>query len=205
MVNAQAFIDEDGSAWLYWGSDTRWGNTSRCWAVKLKADMITFDGDMRDITPPNYGGNPVMLKQQNRYYLTYTGASQASKESASDSSSGSGDYLHYAVGETPFGPFFPGSNSPFLLPEKAKHVPNPGHHAVFSSEGRSYILYHRSGLPFNFHSVVRRMSEDSLSLALPDDFAASGRADRSRPARYGPRPLSLADNRRSARHFAFAQ
>jgi arabinoxylan arabinofuranohydrolase len=53
MIDAEAFIDDDGQAYLYWGSGLNWVN-GKCWAVKLRPDMVTFDGEVRDVTPPGF-------------------------------------------------------------------------------------------------------------------------------------------------------
>ena len=37
-IDAEAFIDDDGKVYLYWGSGHNWGN-GRCLMVQLKPDM----------------------------------------------------------------------------------------------------------------------------------------------------------------------
>ena len=49
-IDPDCFIDDDGHAYLYWGSGFNWVN-GHCMAVKLKKDMVTFDGVPQDITP----------------------------------------------------------------------------------------------------------------------------------------------------------
>jgi hypothetical protein len=53
MIDAECFIDDDNQAYLYLGSGLDWLN-AHCFAMKLKPDMITFDGKPVDITPSNY-------------------------------------------------------------------------------------------------------------------------------------------------------
>ncbi|RYD19456.1 MAG: hypothetical protein EOP89_15610, partial [Lysobacteraceae bacterium] len=71
MIDAEAFVDDDGQAYLYWGSGLNWVN-GHCFVVKLKPDMVTFDGEPRDVTPPHYFEAPFMLKRGGRYFLTYS-------------------------------------------------------------------------------------------------------------------------------------
>jgi beta-xylosidase len=40
-LDAECFIDDDGEAYLYWGSGLNW-ITGKCFAVKLINDMITL-------------------------------------------------------------------------------------------------------------------------------------------------------------------
>jgi beta-xylosidase len=169
MIDAEAFIDDDGTAYLYWGSGWNWVN-GRCWAVKLRPDMVTFDGDVRDVTPGSYFEGPFMLKHAGRYYLmNSTGKTTADTYAVA-----------YAIGDTPFGPFRDAANSPILATDLAAQVISPGHHAVFSHEGHTYILYHRHGIPFDPTSISRQVCVDELN------FTANGLIDRVRPTHTGP-------------------
>ncbi|WP_233150808.1 family 43 glycosylhydrolase [Sphingomonas mollis] len=162
MIDAEAFIDSDGQAYLYWGSGWNWTN-GHCFAVKLKPDMVTFDGVPRDVTPANYFEGPFMVKQGSHYLLTY-----------SDGNTTKDTYkVRYAIGDTPFGPFREGLGSPILSTDTAKSIISPGHHAVFRSGGRPYILYHRQGLPFtpSGNTVLRQVAVDPLSIAADGTIA----------------------------------
>ena len=142
MIDAEAFIDRDGQAYLYWGSGWNWIN-GHCFVVKLKPDMVTFDGTPRDVTPAHYFEAPFMVRAGRHYVLTY-----------SDGKTTEDSYkVRYATGDSPFGPFREGANSPILATDAAKQVISPGHHAIFRSSGQAYILYHRQALPF--HAAAR--------------------------------------------------
>ncbi len=65
MIDAEAFIDDDGQAYLYWGSGLNWVN-GHCFVVKLKPDMVHFDGVPKDVTPANYFEGPFMVKEKGR-------------------------------------------------------------------------------------------------------------------------------------------
>jgi arabinoxylan arabinofuranohydrolase len=160
MIDAEAFIDDDGSAYLYWGSGLNWKN-GKCWVVKLKPDMMSFDGEVHDVTPANYFEGPVMIKQGGRYYLTYSQGITKQETYR----------VHYAVGDTPFGPFTEASNSPMLVTHKALNVIAPGHHALFRNNGKVYILYHRHSIPFDQKFIGRQTCVDELTFT-PDGLIA---------------------------------
>lgn len=154
MIDAEAFVDDDGQAYLAWGSGLNWVN-GRCFIVKLKPDMVTFDGEVRDVTPANYFEGPFLFKQGGRYYLTY-----------SDGNTTKDTYkVRYATGPTPMGPFVEAPDSPILETAPDRDVISPGHHALFRSGGRTYILYHRQALPFprGGDEVLRQIAIDPLT------------------------------------------
>lgn len=169
MIDAEAFIDDDGQAYLYWGSGWNWVN-GKCWAVKLKPDMVTFDGEVRDVTPANFFEAPFMVKRGGRYYLMYSQG-----KTIEDSYR-----VHYAVGDAPLGPFTEAPNSPILVTDRANNVVAPGHHAVFVRDGRHYILYHRHSIPFDPRFIGRQICVDELR------FTAEGWIERVVPTHTGP-------------------
>ena len=169
MIDAEAFIDDDGSAWLYWGSGLGWKN-GKCWAVKLKSDMCSFDGEVRDVTPENYFEGPIMVKRAGHYFLMYS-QGVTIKDTYQ---------IHYAVGDNPLGPFTEADNSPILVTDKANNVVSPGHHTIFRRDGKDYILYHRHGIPFDSNSIGRQVCVDELI------FTLDGRIEKVVPTHDGP-------------------
>ncbi len=169
MIDAEAFIDSDGTAYLYWGSGLKWVN-GHCFAVRLKPDMVSFDGEPRDVTPPHYFEGPFMYKHRGRYYLMY------SEGKATDPSY----KVRYSVGDSPFGPFREGVNSPLLVSDEASGILGPGHHAVFERGGKTYIVYHRHSLPFDSTVVRRQLCMDELV------FEANGEIRKVKPTHLGP-------------------
>lgn len=153
MIDAEAFIDDDGQAYLYWGSGLNWIN-GRCFVVKLKADMVTFDGEVRDVTPANYFEGPFMFKANGRYFLTYSNGN-TTKDTYQ---------VRYAVGASPLGPFTEPEDKPILATDAAQAIISPGHHAIFTAGGRPFILYHRHALPFprDDDQVLRQIAVDPL-------------------------------------------
>jgi len=149
-IDADCFIDTDGQAYLYWGSGYNWVN-GICMTVKLKKDMHTFDGTPQDVTPPDYFEGPHMIKRNNKYYLMF------SQGKAIDATYKVG----YATGNSPFGPFTKGVNSPILQTTKDSVTYGPGHNTVFTDKGQDYILYHRIK-PQKQDYVLRQLCVDSL-------------------------------------------
>lgn len=151
MIDAQCFIDDDGQAYLYWGSGWDWVN-GRCFAVKLKDDMVSFDGEVKNVTPPNYFEAAYMLKKDEKYYLMY-----------SDGKAVDSTYkIGYSVSDDPLGPFEQGENSPIAVTDAEKGIYGPGHHSVFEENGQHYILYHQI-YPQDKDYVLRQLRLDSLN------------------------------------------
>lgn len=169
MIDAELFLDEDGQAYLYWGSGLDWKN-GRCWAVKLKPDMATLDGEVHDVTPPNYFEAPFMVRRGGRYYLMYSAGN----------TTGTSYRVHYAAGDSPFGPFTEGTTSPILVTDERNGILSPGHHAVFSKDGETFILYHRHSIPFDPKFVGRQVCADRLV------FSGDGTIARVVPSHEGP-------------------
>ena len=169
MIDAEVFIDDDGASYLYWGSGLNWKD-GRCWAVKFKPDMATFDGDVHDVTPANYFEGPFMVKRNGRYFLMNSTGKTTEDTYA----------VQYAVGDTPFGPFVDGRNTPILVTDKTNNVISPGHHAVFSKDGQDYILYHRQSIPFDPKFIGRQICVDKLN------FTPGGQIEKVVPTHEGP-------------------
>jgi beta-xylosidase len=172
MIDAEAFVDEDGSTYLYWGSGWNWKN-GHCFAVKLKPDMVTFEGEPRDVTPGNYFEGPFMFKHAGRYYLSYSqGVTVADTYQ-----------VHYAIGDSPLGPFTEATNSPILITDQSRNIVSPGHHAMFTRDGHDYIIYHRHSVPYVKDQAFRQTCVDELH------FTTDGLIEKVRPTHTGP-PLA---------------
>lgn len=151
MIDAHCFIDDDGQVYLFWGSGLNWIN-GRCFAVKLKDDMVSFDGEIKDVTPPNYFEAPYMFKRNDKYYMTY-----------SDGKAIDSTYkIRYAVSDSPLGPWEEGQNSPIAKTDSEKNVYGPGHNSIFMEEDQYYLLYHQI-YPQEEDYVLRQLRLDSLN------------------------------------------
>nr|WP_319397470.1 family 43 glycosylhydrolase [uncultured Carboxylicivirga sp.] len=150
-IDADCFIDDDGQAYLYWGSGFNWVNGT-CMAVKLNDDMISFDGEPVDVTPAHYFEAPYMIKRFGKYYLMFSDG-KAIDETYQ---------VGYAVGDSPMGPFTTASNSPILTSSADSTIVGPGHHSVFRQGEQDYILYHKI-FPQGEEYVLRQLCIDSLN------------------------------------------
>ena len=169
MIDAELFVDDDKSVYVYWGSGHGWKN-GKCFVGRLSADLKSFADEPRDVTPANYFEGPFMVKRHGKYFLTYSNGITVKDTYR----------VHYAVGDNPYGPFTEPDNSPILVTDKANGVISPGHHAVFSRGGRDYILYHRHSIPFNPKFIARQTCVDELSVT------ADGRIAKVVPTHTGP-------------------
>ncbi len=133
-IDPHAFIDEDGSAYLYYGG---WGH---CNVVRLGEDMISLnsfeDGEtFKEVTPEQFVEGPCMIKRGGKYYFMW-----------SEGGWGEPDYsVAYAIAESPAGPF---RRVGKILQQDAGVATSAGHHGVLQIPGTDewYIVYHRRPL-----------------------------------------------------------
>jgi Beta-xylosidase len=145
VIDAEAFIDDDGRAYLYWGSGWEWIN-GRCFAAELNEDMKSFKTEPVEVTPTNYFEGPLMLKHNGKYYLTYSEGKTIDETYE----------VRYAIGDSPLGPFIEATNGPILKTDESLNVYGPGHHTIFTYGEKKYILYHRHSLPFVTGTAMRQ-------------------------------------------------
>ena len=169
MIDADAFVDDDGRAYLYWGSGWNWVNGG-CFAAKLNDDLSGFDGEVRMVTPEHYFEAPTMFKHGKRYYLAYS-----SGKTVSDTYE-----VRYAISDSPIGPFKEGATSPILVTDHKADVVSPGHNAFFRQGNRTYIVYHRQRIPFVEGTAFRQVCIDELH------FTADGLIEKVVPTHAGP-------------------
>ncbi len=128
-IDAHAFVDDDGQAYLYWGG---WKHAVM---AKLGSDMISLDGPIIEITPENYVEGPFMLKHQGRYLFMW------SEGGWTDSSYA----VAYSISDSPFGPF---KREGRILETDLLVGKGAGHHSVLQLPGshQHVICYHRRPL-----------------------------------------------------------
>ncbi len=150
-IDAEAFIDDDGTPYLYWGSGWDWTN-GHCFAAELDEDMCTFKSEWTEVTPEHFFEGPLVNKVGDTYYLTY-----------SEGVTMDDTYeVRYATSKSPMGPFKEAANSPILKTDRELNVYGPGHHTVFSYLDKNYILYHRHRLPFVTGTAYRQICINEL-------------------------------------------
>lgn len=133
-IDPHVFVDDDGSAYLYYGG---WG---RCNVVRLGEDMISIgrfaDGETyKEVTPEQFVEGPCMIKRDGRYYFMW-----------SEGGWGGPDYsVAYAIADAPTGPF---RREGKILQQDAAVATGAGHHGMLQIPGTDewYIVYHRRPL-----------------------------------------------------------
>nr|PMH87371.1 hypothetical protein BCU57_07325 [Shewanella sp. 10N.286.48.B5] len=125
-IDPNAFVDEDGQAYLYWGGG------EKLYVAKLKDNMTEIVGKPQVIEglPSSYKEGPFMFKRDGQYYFTFPHAPQGSEE------------LAYAIGDNPMGPFeYKG-----LFMERWRDSQWTNHHSVVEYQGQWYVFYHHQKL-----------------------------------------------------------
>jgi hypothetical protein len=131
-IDPDVFVDDDGTAYLYFGS----GNAE---VAKLSASMTALATTPTRITPASYREAPNVFKRNGTYYLMY-----------SENDTRDVDYrVDYATARSPLGPFTKAANSPVLAKDTNAGILGTGHSSVVQVPGRDewYIAYHRFHLP----------------------------------------------------------
>jgi beta-xylosidase len=127
-IDPDAFIDDDGTPYIYWGNTYLYG-------ARLKDNMIELDGRAVNLTPETYGEAPCIFKRKGIYYFTWSRGDTRSP-----------DY-HVCYGK---------SSSPLEIPKgddvilsrdntEDSRIRCTGHHSVINVPGTDewYIVYHR--------------------------------------------------------------
>lgn len=160
-IDAHAFIDDDGQAYLYYGG---WKHAV---VVKLGADMISTEGEFLEITPENYVEGPFMVKRNGEYVFMW-----------SEGSWGDSSYsVAYARSRSPYGPFV---REGMVLQSDPAVATSAGHHSVLQIPGTDewYICYHRRPLTETArdHRVtcIDRMFFDEDGRILPVQITFEG-------------------------------
>ncbi len=120
-IDPAVFIDDDGSAYIYWG------NTVCKWA-KLKDNMIELDGEIQTIDLPSFTEAPWVHKREDMYYLSY--ASEFPEK------------IDYAMADSPEGPWQYKGRLNDLVPDSPTN-----HQAIVEYKDQWYFIYHNGKLP----------------------------------------------------------
>ncbi len=149
-----AIYQENGEAWIYWGN-------RRCFAAKLKPNMIEIDGKVMDITPEgtDFTEAPWVHKRNGKYYLSYA--------------TGWPEKLAYAVGDTPIGPFeYKG-----VFSEVAGNS-NTTHPGIVKFKGKDILFTHNgalfSGTSYSRSVCAQELKYDKKGNILKCDITTDG-------------------------------
>lgn len=128
MIDPDVFIDDDGAAYLYWGN-------TKMYAARLADDMMSFDGEVCEITPDNFTEGSCVFKRNGIYYYTWSLGDTRSPDYHS----------RYGKGKSPLQR--PEGSDIILSRDFADNpkIKCTGHHAVLNIPGTDewYICYHR--------------------------------------------------------------
>lgn len=155
MIDPMVFVDDDGSAYMYWGQ-------GQCHAVKLNDDMMSCDtSKIINFKPQGYNEGPFVIKRKGVYYLMWSEYDTRDPRYS----------IAYATSNSPLGPFTKVVNQPVL---KGKGVvKGAGHHSVVNVPGTDqwYIAYHRFKIPggdgYNRETCISPMYFDNDGKILP--------------------------------------
>ena len=138
-IDPTIFIDDDGQAYMFWGNPV-------CYYVKLTEDMMSLDGDIKQIPntieafgkregkvneqrPTTYEEGPWMYKRNNLYYLFFAAGPIPEHIGYSTSTNINGPWTYKGI----------------VMPTQGGAFTN--HPGVIDFKGKSYFFYHNGALP----------------------------------------------------------
>jgi len=156
IIDPHIFVDDDGSAYLFYTLDCSENTTSEIWVGKLKNNWLEFDGKPVKCFGPDqlwegdtWNEAPFVLKKGKIYYAMYSANYFASPDYS----------VGYATATNIFGPWKKYARNPIL--KLTNKVWGPGHHCVTKSpdEKELFIVYHSQQRP---GSGARQVAIDRL-------------------------------------------
>ena len=137
-------VDDDGSAYIYFGGGVPSGqqnNPKTARVAKLGEDMVSIDGEAKEIDAPCMFEDSGIFKYGDKYYYSYCSNFMSPHK---DGYPGYGT-ICYMVSDNPMGPF-KYAGEVFENPQIWFGVGGNNHHATFVYEGKSYFIYHAQTL-----------------------------------------------------------
>lgn len=142
-IDPTVFIDDDGTAYLYWGNP-------EIYYVRLNNDMISFDGEIMRVEQTEEGFGPAAFSSEEKdkiYHGMYTEGPWFYKRNGKYyllyAAGGIPERIAYSMSEYPTGPWkYMGDIMP--LCETGSFT---NHCGVADFNGKSYFFYHTGNLP----------------------------------------------------------
>ena len=166
LFDPAVLVDEDGSAYLYFGGGVPEGKqadpgTAR--VAKLGADMISLDGDPVTISPPWLFEDSGINRFGDTYVYSY--CSNFSVPAAGSPQGFSSGEIVYMTSGSPTGPFTYAGRV-LKNPGSFFGVGGNNHHCMFSFRGEWYITYHAATLDkaMGWNAGYRSVFVDRLEL-----------------------------------------
>jgi beta-xylosidase len=131
-IAPHVFIDDDGQAYLYYGSNQNFAQV-----VRLGADMISVQGAPEDIAISDFLEGLIVFKRRGVYYFMWTSQPR-----------GQPTRICYGTSDSPLGPIRRSAGADVVLRSDAPLV-GAGYHSVLNIPGtdRWYAAYHRHAIP----------------------------------------------------------
>ena len=140
LFDPAVFVDEDGTAYLYFGGGVPEGmdaNPGTARVVQLGADMISIVGEPQVIDAPYLFEDSGMNRIGDTYYYTYC-SNWNTNGNPYDLESGA---IQYMVSDSPMGPFTYGGQL-FANQGQFFGLYGNNHHSIVAFRGVYYLLYH---------------------------------------------------------------
>lgn len=130
QIDPAAFIDDDGSIYLYWGQFS--GKVAKFKPNMEELDFTTYKDGIITEKDHYFHEGIQMVKRNGIYYLVYTNIGRH----------GMATSIGYSYGKSPYGPFKYGG----IIVDNFGCDPNVwnNHGSIVEYKGQWYVLYHRS-------------------------------------------------------------
>lgn len=151
-LDAQTFVDDDGSVYMYWGT---WGiyKGFGCGAGKMNQDLKGFSETrlIPNTEATDFFEAPFVIKRNGIYYFMYSSGSCHDHTYR----------VQYATSDKPLGPY---KYEGCILETSADNtVHGPGHHSILQEGNDYYIVYHRHDNPNSNRGFHRQISIDRMT------------------------------------------
>ena len=130
-IDPMVFVDDDGSAYLYFGQ-------GKCMAVKMNDDMVSYDPQaVKAIEQEGYNEGAFVFKRKGTYYLSWSEHDTRDPRYS----------VAYATSKSPLGPFKKADGGPIL--QQKGDIRAAGHHSILQVTGSDnwIVAYHRFLVP----------------------------------------------------------
>ena len=157
-IDAEIFVDDDGQAYVFWGSRH---------VAKLGKDMITVDSDIQVLSTPHkqYSEGPIFFKRKGIYYYLYTIGGDEQYQ-----------YAYMMSRVSPLGPYEFPEQDIITTTNRERGVFGPGHGSVFwTDEDHYYFAFLEFGRrSTNRQTYVNRMEFNEDGTIRPVEVSLEG-------------------------------
>ncbi|MEJ7559016.1 MAG: glycoside hydrolase family 43 protein [Pedobacter sp.] len=189
-IDPAVFTDTDGSSYMFFGGI--WGGQLQRWdggkydvngsktdtkrenepaltpkVAKLSADMLSFDGSVKDVKILDANGNALLTKDHDRRFFEAAWLHKYKNKYYFSYSTGDTHYLAYAIGDSPYGPFaYQGK-----LMDSVQGWTT--HHSIIEHHGKWFLYYHDTQLSNKSHlrnikvTELKHNTDGSIELIKP--------------------------------------